>query len=437
MTATSSSCFSNTRRVWNPSTDGLPVPLTNEKKCAQYWGLRSDHLMPDWMLRLRRMVARKIPHVSNIDQDLRVLSLASMRVHGVASEQRPGRTVIGMDINGACSYAIAHESIADPTRIVHRPGAACHPGDPEWSGFYLIEASASKFSCTPPIPVRSAQGFFVSTQASYPFSLWIHSSEWSIWNTLFDCTITEGFEGPAVAHPLANVARALYLQKCSWNDRDAKALLSSMHSCMGSKWTANDQSATKAIWSLHHMPLGWVRGEWLRQWHRTMQAYPDAILCYANIDSMHWSIDAKKYSEMPLKSQPNWGNWRTLFQGDKGVWLATGKYWIACNKRLVYHQNAGSPMPWQTKVRHSVDTNKHPGYRPWYSACVWHGLGTATKLIRKEKALVQHILPAFKSAQSENELTALQLRSVVRDRQWKKKLWFLLKRDCNEKTKNT
>lgn len=437
MTSPSFSRSFDARRVWNPSTDGLPAPRSNETNCAQYWGLRQDQLMHDWMLRLRRMVARKIPHVNALDQELRSLSLASMRVHGVASEQRPGRTIVGMDINGACSYAVAHESIADPTRIAHRSGPACHPDDPAWSGFYLIEAHASKFWCTPPIPVRSAQGFFVSAQATYPFSLWIHSSEWSIWSTLFDCTITEGFEGPAVAHPLANVARALHHQKTTWADPDAKALLSSMHSCMGSKWSADDQAATKAIWSLHHMPLGWVRGQWLRQWHRTMQAYPDAILCYANIDSMHWSIDAKQYAQTPLQSQSAWGNWRTIFEGDKGVWLATGKYWIARNKRLVHHQNAGSRTPWVTKVRHNVDTKKYPGYRPWYSACVWHGLGTATKLVRKERTLVQHILPTFKSVQSANGLAALQLRSVARDRLWKKKLWFLLKRDCNEETQNS
>jgi hypothetical protein len=389
------------------------------------------------MLRLRRMVARKIPYVSHNDQDLRTLSIASMRVHGVASEQRSGRTIIGIDINGACSYAVAHESIADPTKIEHRLGVDCRPDDPTWSGFYLIEAHAPKCQLTPPIPVRSAQGFFVSAQASYPFSLWIHSSEWSIWNTLFACTISEGFEGPAVSHPLATVAHALHAQKSSWSDPDAKILLSSMHSCMGSKWTTNDQDATKAIWSLHHMPMGWVRGEWMRQWYRTMQAFPNAVLCYANVDSMHWSIDTKEYAKTPLQSQSTWGNWRTLFEGDKGVWLATGKYWIARNKRLVYHQNAGSTTPWKTKVRHSVDIKKYPGYRPWYSTCIWHGLGTATKLVRKERALVQHILPTFKSVQSEHGVTTLQLRSIARDRLWKKKLWFLLKRDCNEETQNS
>ena len=390
--------------------------------------------MHDWMLRLRRMVARKVPYVSTTDQELRSLSLASMRVHGVASEQRLGRTVVGIDINGACSYAVAHQHIANPALIVHRKGPDCHPHAPAVSGFYLIEAKASKFWCTPPIPVRSAQGFFVSAQATYPFSIWIQSSEWSIWNTLFDCSITEGFEGPAIAHPLSNVAHALQSQKTSWSDPDAKTLLSSMHSCMGSKWNANDQATTRAIWSLHHMPLGWVRGEWLRQWHRTMQAYPDAILCYANIDSMHWSIDEKQYVKTPQELQSIWGNWRTLFEGDKGVWLTTGKYWIAHKSKLVYYQNSGSKIPWTTKVRHAIDTNENPGYRPWYSACVWHGLGTATKLIRKEKTLVQHILPTLKSVQSEDGLNALQLRSVARDRLWKKKLWFLLKRDCNEET---
>ena len=434
---TSSPHLLSERRVWNPSTQGLPAPMPQEHDCARYWGLREDAVMSDWMLRLRRMVARKVPRVHALDQRLRYMNMASMRVQGVASEQRANRTIVGIDINGACSYAVAHVNIPDPLRLEHRKDESdCHPDDPRWSGFYLIEAHASKFWCTPPIPVRSAQGFFVSAQASYPFSLWIHSSEWGIWSTLFECTILEGYEGPAMVHPLANVANALQKQKTQWNDTNAKAMLSSMHACMGSKWSADDHAVTKAIWSMHHMPLAWVRGEWLRQWHRTMQAYPDAILCYANVDSMHWSIDAKQYAQSPLQSRPEWGNWRTMFVGDKGVWLAIGKYWIARNQRLVHHQNAGSHAPWRTKVRHRVDTKIYPGYRPWYSTCVWHGLGTATILVRKERALVQHILPTFKSVQSGHGLTALQLRSVAHDRLWKKKLWFLLKRGCNEETQN-
>ena len=174
----------------------------------------------------------------------------------------------------------------------------------------------------------------------------------------------------------------------------------------------------------------------MRQWHRIITAFPDALLCYANIDSMHWSIDKTLYDQHPLQSQAAWGNWRILFEGDKGVWLAIGKYWIARNKQLIHHQNAGSVKPWTTKIRHPVDTRKYPGYRPWYSAYIWHGLGTSTKLIRKEKALVLHHLPTLTLVHSENKLSSLQLRSIVYDRLWKKKLWFLMKEDCNEKTKN-
>lgn len=436
MTITSLSRPTTHRRVWNPSTEGLPAACSNEKICASYWGLRQDHLMHDWMLRLRRMVAKKIPNVSSVDQNLRNLGLASMRVHGVASEQRGNRMVLGLDINGACSYAVAHEPIAHPKYLTYRAGEECHPDDPAWSGFYLIEASAAKLLHTPPIPVRSAQGFFVSTQATYPFSLWVHSSEWTIWNTIFECRLVEGYEGPSMPHPLANVAKTLYAQRQEWSDKDAKMMLSTMHSCMGSRWSINDQAMTKAIWSLHNSPLGWVRGEWLRQWYRIVQAYPDALLCYANVDSMHWSIDATQYKQNPIISDKKWGGWRTLFEGDQGVWLATGKYWIANKNTLVHHQNAGSPAPWRTKVRHRVDTQPR-GVRTYYSTCVWHGLGTPTKLLRKEKKLVTHILPTFKSVQLEHDLDTLRVRSVAHDRLWKKKLWFLLKRDCNEETQNS
>ena len=149
---TSSPHLLSERRVWNPSTQGLPAPMPQEHDCARYWGLRGDAVMSDWMLRLRRMVARKVPRVHALDQRLRYMNMASMRVQGVASEQRANRTIVGIDINGACSYAVAHVNIPDPLRLEHRKDESdCHPDDPRWSGFYLIEAHASKFWCTPPI----------------------------------------------------------------------------------------------------------------------------------------------------------------------------------------------------------------------------------------------------------------------------------------------
>lgn len=389
------------------------------------------------MIRLRRMVSKKIAYVNSSDQELRHLPMVSMKVHGVASEQRADRVIIGLDITGACSYAVAHAMIPDPKLIAHKKGVNCHVDDPAWSGFYLIEALSSKFKYTPPIPVRSVQGFLVSTQASYPFKMWIHHSEWGIWSTLFDCVVLEGYEAPALKHPLCRVAAKVQQQREAWADTYSKALASSMHTCMGSKWSEDDRSIVRAIWSLHHMPMAWVRGEWLRQWHRTILAYPSALLCYANVDSMHWSISKKEYYQNPYVSSNEWGQWRKLFEGNHGVWLAIGKYWIAQDRALIHYQNAGSSSGWRTKIRHRVDTKKYPGYRPWYSACVWHGLASPTILVRKEKGLVQHILPTFESVQSETSMHTLLLRSVAKDRLWKKKLWFLLKRDCNEKTQTS
>lgn len=175
------------------------------------------------------------------------------------------------------------------------------------------------------------------------------------------------------------------------------------------------------------MPLAWVRGEWLRQWHRVSEAYPSALLCYANVDSMHWSIDRAEYTKKPFLTSKEWGRWRVEFEGQRGMWLSVGKYWILKDNTVHVYKNAGSSSPWRTKVRHRVDTQKHPGCRAWYSSCIWHGLATTTKLVKKEKDLIQHVLPSFAAVQSEQLVHALQVRSVLKDRRWKKKLWFLMK----------
>lgn len=431
------------RRVWCPKlprSTPLPPIRPHASTCLERFGLRDTHRMQDWMLRLRRMAAREMPWVHPLDASLQTIPMGVFRMVPVALDMRPNRAIVGFDITSACGYAVAHGTIPDPKRLRRANASNHHLGQPGWAGYYRIDVGRPRSSMPPPwyfVPTPAADAphrgvMCRRTSHNEPYTTWIHHSEWSGWNAIWECSVLEGIEGPAVPHPLASVAREVW-QYREQGDPDAKLLLASMHTCMGPTHANAQGPFADAIWSVHRMPMGWVRGEWLRRYHQIQTSYPDAQLCYANVDSQHWSLPLDAWTTNPIRNTPTTlGAWRTIIEGTKGVWLALGKYWIAQDNRVLCYQNAGSAHPWQTKTRHHVPLSPTCDYSSSYATYIWHGMASHTRLARKETDCIVYIPPTIQSVQDGLDLNTLALQSLRADRPWKKKIWYQFRGNIHE-----
>ena len=443
MTPWQSICYSlampNLRRVWCPKLSTSMLAMQRDaSSCLQRFGLREEHLVHDWMTRCRRASARECPWSHSLDNALQGVSMGVFRMVGVASETRPDRTILVLDIASACGYAVAHESIPDPKRLQRATPEDHHLHDPAWAGYYRIAVGRPRNDWSPPwyfVPTPTMDAPYrgvMCRRQEEPYTTWIHHSEWSGWNTIWECTVLEGIEGPARAHPLAPMAQELWRFRES-GDPHAKMLLATMHTCMGPTHANEHGAFADAIWSMHRMPMGWVRGEWLRQYQRMMSRYPDALLCYANVDSQHWSLPISAWNAVPLENTPtSMGGWRTIAKGTKGVWLALGKYWIAQDNRVVHYQNAGAATPWQTKKRHPVPFHAATIFKRSYATYTWHGMASHTHLARKEAHCIVHIPPTIASVRDGLDLDKMALQSLRSDRPWKKKLWYQFRGNIHE-----
>ena len=412
---------------WKPKDVVAPASASTPS-ILSYWNVRDDRFHADWNLKLQQLASRRLRRISPLDRDLQSIHVISQRVIPVAMEHRNDRTIIGIDLRGACSYAVAYGKVPNPALLekIEDPNQV-RWDDPTYSGYYYIRATPKETSTW--IGVEGPFKKPVFGIPVEPFESWIHTEELNAWREWFEVQFLYGYQAPAMDHPLNQTARTLWSQQT--NDPHWKKMLSTMHTALGQAHAKGEQGPyANACWSAHWMPLAWVRGKWLATWKKIQDTYSTALLCYANVDSMHISIDNAELEQQPWsfsKEDCGWGEWKTQWVAQKGLWLNFNKYWVYTENGLVNYKNQGG-APWQTKRR-----IKNAEQQLVCSAYLWHGLTHYSTLQRKEKQLVIQKYPPLHLIRSPDYLNAALTKSIWRDRGWKKKLWFI-SRGYNEKT---
>ncbi len=452
---------------------------------ARIQGVSHDsYFYQAWTRKLHRRLARKEPYISEVD-DLVGLHARPWSFHcqPLCLENAHGRSIVGLDMRGACSYAVAHVPIADPKHLVEvtEPKTlAQYWNDSSWQGYFQVHLRPRSSFLSPPLMGQWSsvlqgktslsmrqpdmpQLLFFQVSTTDELVQWIHTSEKDAWEHFFHVLPIQAYGAFAKEHPFASMAKSLWEQYQSESHAPTahdtvtyKWLLSSLHTGCSSRKARHQllseqiTSQTQACWSAQYMPLAWVRGQWLRQWARVVALFPSAVLCYANVDSMHISVthaDAQKIQDYFGFDAP-WGQWRVQWVGSRGLWLGQGKYWIWKNDRPQVLEAWGhSGMPWASKISmrsingtHELESHSH--YR-------WHGL-VGYNPLRYDKEVrandphsrwgrVYQDYPHYTSIRAVDDLGTwlheVYAQSVLRDRPWKKKLWYEM-RGMYEKTKN-
>jgi len=417
-----------TIQMWRPSTSDLPQVQKNSDDTFRYWGLRQQYLTKDWRRRLDSMVVRKKKNKSVIDSILRDTLPQPPKHLGVAWEGRTGRVIITLDMKHAYPFAVAHCAWADPKTLEYVTSTQAQPTNKDIVGVYRIRLTKQIMECVPPISIKSACGRVISVMMGTPCELWIHSCEWDWWTSHFEFDILHGVEGKSQPHPLHHVAHKLYAQYETTRDPNIKKMMRMLHTAMGSRSDKENNREYKILWSLLLAPLYFIRSQWLNKWSELQKRYPSALLCYANVDSMHWSIKKEEWESSPYTQDESlqWGSWRLEYIAQKGLWLATGKYWLVDDKNVITFPHFMGRI-WTTKKR----VRSHQKYVSLY---LWHGIIQANKMFREEDNLIKYVIPTNQQAQDIETMQKWFIRSAKVDRQWKKKLWFNFKRGYYEKT---
>ncbi|WP_292802964.1 hypothetical protein [Methylotenera sp.] len=330
--------------------------------------------------RLQKQVERHYRTKSGLDEWFYHIPYGVTTLQPMALEARPNRTIYGFDFNTMYASCFSQENYAHPGRFRYRKGGSelkekCLTG--EVSGAFKCELKApSTWMRQHHLFAKSYGELSVRIELPDQFIAVLHANEIAFWNQHADITIIEGVCSDIVGqHPLKGLADKVYARRMAGDPiakKLAKQELVLMHSCTArsNKYHVKPDVAINEygmdedfayahaaehhgsihlqkikyapnIYSLQRQVLANARVKLLTQIQKIGEQFPEAELCYANVDSLHYSIPTNLTDAFvkSLNIGELMGQLKIEFTGEQGLWLDPGRWWIANDGDLVAHRS--------------------------------------------------------------------------------------------------
>lgn len=310
-------------------------------------------------------------------------------------------SIVCVDFNSMFPWAVRTQRFPHPGRLEYAKGYAARraANDPGKCGLFhcvLVPRPESIELLRRLLPIQSFNGVSLAPVGidERGIRVRLHSIEIETLHPHADIDVIEGVFSDAIHHPLARFVDDYYRMKSEFSGmarQVAKSALTTMHSSTARRRMHRAESLESACAllrsGLFERP-GYVeqtiddRGRYgFRAFHvandgnaycltstviatarmrlfetlRCAEAFSEP--CYANIDSMHFrsSSDGAKRTLDALHGRfgvgEGIGQLKVEAEGDAGLWLSPGVYFIGREGRIIKHASVDPDNPWETRLR--------------------------------------------------------------------------------------
>lgn len=386
--------------------------------------------------RYQKIVERTLRTKSPLDEWFYHVPYGVNTIHRVAMDKSPDQSVVGLDFNTMFPSCFKENNYPHPGRLKHsREGykllTLCMTNEIA-GAFRCVISQPDKFMQSYHMFAVGYGGLSLHTELPHQFQTLLHANEIQFWSNHANIEILEGvYSYHLIQHPLTGLANKIFQRRLD-GDPVAKKLakqelvlmhastarslktradLTSMREQYGFSFDFLESLDTDTIelplieckanvYCLQRQVLANARIKLLRLIEHNCVYFPQAKLCYANVDSLHYTMPSVT-KEAFLGAQDigkAMGQLKVEFEGDAGLWLDPGRWWIANKGEIIAHRSGAH---YQTPNFRNMSLHHH--------------------FVKSDNHLVQVQPITFNS---DPDALSVTLAELVRENvEWVKKLW--------------